>query len=96
MDSEPIIIISDKCTGCSLCVEACPFDAIAIEDKLAVVDLDKCNLCGACVDACKVEAVVIRKQVGPKADLSAFKDVWIFAEQKDGNIQSITFELLGE
>ena len=29
-------------------------------------------------------------------DLSAYKDVWVFAEQADGEIQSVTYELLGE
>jgi len=93
---KPIEIISDKCTGCGLCIKACPFDAVTVEDKLAVIDLDKCTLCGACVDACKFDAIVIRKQVEPKSDLSVYKDVWIVAEQKDGVIQSITYELLGE
>ena len=93
---KPIEIISDKCTGCGLCIKACPFDAVTVEDKLAVIDLDKCTLCGACVDACKFDAIVIRKQVESKSDLSVYKDVWIVAEQKDGVIQSITYELLGE
>ncbi|MFA5096856.1 MAG: 4Fe-4S binding protein, partial [Candidatus Omnitrophota bacterium] len=44
-----IQIIIEKCTGCSLCVKACPFGAIKIADKKAVIDLNKCNLCGACV-----------------------------------------------
>ncbi len=29
----PIQIIVEECTGCTLCVEACPFDAIRIMDK---------------------------------------------------------------
>jgi len=67
-----------------------------VEDKLANIDMEKCTLCGACAEACKSDAVVIRKPEKPKTDLSAFQDVWIVAEQKDGDIQSITFELLGE
>jgi electron transfer flavoprotein alpha subunit len=30
----PIQIILEKCTGCTLCIKACPFDAIRIMDKL--------------------------------------------------------------
>ena len=30
----PIQIIFEKCTGCSLCIKACPFDAIRIMDRL--------------------------------------------------------------
>ena len=28
-----IQIVIEKCTGCTLCVKACPFDAIRIMDK---------------------------------------------------------------
>jgi electron transfer flavoprotein alpha subunit len=71
----PIQIIIEKCTGCTLCVKACPFDAIRMMDKAgasglpsnrqsqkkAIIDLNKCNLCGACVPACKFKAVLIEK-----------------------------------
>lgn len=80
-----------------MCVKACPFGAIVIENKKAVIDLDKCTLCGACVEPCKFEAIVIQeKEEKAKVDFSAYKDVWVFAEQKKGNIQSISFELLGK
>jgi electron transfer flavoprotein alpha subunit len=96
MSSEPIIVLSEKCVGCKLCVKVCPFGAIEVRDKLAVIDLNKCTLCGACVDACKFGAIEIRRAAAAQQDLSAYKDVWIFAEQKDGKVQSITYELLGE
>ena len=95
MDSK-IKIILEKCTGCTLCVRVCPFGAIKVENKKAVIDLSKCNLCGACVDSCKFNAIILEKGVTEKKDLSAYKDVWIFCEQKKGVIQSISFELLGE
>jgi electron transfer flavoprotein alpha subunit len=97
MENEPIVVIKDKCVGCRLCIKACPFGAIAMQDKLAVIELAKCTLCGACVEACKFNAIEIRKPAAAAAvDLGAYRDVWIFAEQKDGRIQSITYELLGE
>jgi len=34
------------------CLDACPFDAIRVEDGVAVVDEDKCTGCGMCVSAC--------------------------------------------
>lgn len=95
-DNNSIKVILNKCTGCKLCVRACPFGAIEIIEKKAVIDLAKCNLCGACVDACKFESIEIKKDRTPKADLSAYKDVWVFCEQKKGVIQTISFELLGE
>ena len=49
----------DKCVGCGPCVEACPVEAIKIEDNTAVVDADTCIDCGACVDACPSEALSV-------------------------------------
>jgi electron transfer flavoprotein alpha subunit len=94
--SEAIQIITGKCVGCGLCVKACPFGAMTLENRLAKIDLGKCTLCGACVEACKFEAVDLKKETVAAKDLSSFKDVWVFAEQFDGHIESITYELLGE
>ncbi|MBU0714957.1 MAG: electron transfer flavoprotein subunit alpha [Verrucomicrobia bacterium] len=96
MENEPIVVIKDKCVGCRLCIKSCPFGAITMQDKLAVIELAKCTLCGACVEVCKFNAIAMRKPEPVAVDLSAYRDVWIFAEQKDGQIQSITYELLGE
>ena len=95
-DDSRIKIILEKCTGCTLCVRVCPFDAIKIESKKAIIDLSKCNLCGACVDSCKFNAIILQKGAVTKKDLSAYKDVWVFCEQKKGVIQTISYELLGE
>lgn len=40
------------CLGKGNCFNACPFDAIVIEDGLARVLKDKCTGCGKCVTAC--------------------------------------------
>ena len=95
MANDPIKVIDEKCTGCTLCVKVCPFGAIVVEDKLAKIDLTKCTVCGACVEACKFDAIEIRKAVA-KQRLEDYKDVWVMVEQFDGEIQSITHELLGE
>ena len=92
-----IKVILDKCAGCSLCVKACPVQAIVMENRKAVIDLDKCTLCGACEGTCKFEAIVIdRSQAAPTADLSAYKGIWVFGEQRDGEISTVVYELLGK
>jgi len=93
-----IEVLKDKCTGCRLCVKVCPFGAIKVENKLAMIDLDKCNLCGACVPVCKFNAILIKKlEAGSwKLDINEYKGIWVFGEQKKGIIQPVVYELLGE
>lgn len=40
------------CLGGGSCVKVCPFDAIHLENGIAVVDKAKCKACGKCVAAC--------------------------------------------
>lgn len=90
-----IEIIVDECVGCKKCVPACAYNAIKVVDNLAEIDLDKCTLCGACVPACPFDAIFIRKSDNQIMDLDSYRGVMTFAEQKDGKIQQITYEMLG-
>lgn len=92
MDIE---VIKEKCNGCGLCVKACPYDAIEIVGGLAKIK-DNCNLCGACVDACKFGAIVLKKPEEIVTDIEDYQGVWVFCEQRKGEIQSVVYELLGE
>jgi NAD-dependent dihydropyrimidine dehydrogenase PreA subunit len=49
----------EKCSACGECVEACPLDAVQIQDDHAAVDEDTCGDCGACVDVCPTEAIAV-------------------------------------
>lgn len=91
-----IEVIDQKCVGCGACLKACAYDAIKITDKLAVIDPDRCVLCGACVQACPFEAIVIRKKGEAGVDKSEFQGIWVFAEQRDGVIAPVVYELLGK
>ncbi len=94
--SEAIKVIREKCTGCSLCLKACPFGAILLLEKKAVIDLSRCNLCGACVSSCKFKAIVIFKPQIIKKNLSSYKDVWVFIEREQDKIAGVSLELLGK
>ncbi|MDO8805084.1 MAG: electron transfer flavoprotein subunit alpha [Elusimicrobiota bacterium] len=91
-----ITISLDKCNGCTICLKACPFGAIHMANKKAVIDMAACTLCGACAEVCKFSAIEIKEDSGQKKDLTAYRDVWVFCEQKKCVVQSISFELLGE
>jgi len=47
---------NEKCTGCGVCVEICPVNAIKIENKKAVIS-EECIGCGACINQCPSEAI---------------------------------------
>jgi len=47
----------ELCTGCGACVEACPVDAIEIQDGKAHIDVDECVECGVCQGECPTEAI---------------------------------------
>lgn len=91
-----IRILEEKCIGCGVCLPACPFGAISVEDEKARIDPTKCNLCGACVTSCGFAAVELLREEKETVDKSEYQGVWVFAEQKEGKIAVVTWELLGE
>jgi len=91
-----IRVITDKCIGCGICVKVCPFDAIDMIDKKATIK-DNCTLCGQCVEACPVDAIVKdEEEVQSKINIDDYKGVWVFAEQRSGEVLNVSIELLGE
>ena len=48
------------CTGCGMCVDVCPYDALSLEDFKAQVNEVLCEGCGTCVATCLRAAVEIK------------------------------------
>ena len=90
-----ITILKDKCVGCKMCANTCPFGAIEIENKKAIIK-DNCTLCGSCVNVCKFNAIELKKDTVTNVDISSYTGIFVFAEHKNGIIEDVVFELLGK
>jgi electron transport complex protein RnfB len=64
------------CVGCTKCVAICPMDAIAMQDKRALLDVTRCIGCGLCVGVCgKARAITLVERPGhkePAAGMTGF------------------------
>lgn len=60
MTTGAITIDSEACTGCKMCVAACPYDVIGFDESQNVAI--KCDLCEGephCVEACYSKAIKV-------------------------------------
>ncbi len=93
-----VIVKVEKCTGCGTCLESCPFDAIVIKDDKALIN-EYCNACMTCLSVCEEGAIIEtepeEKSAEQKAKIEEYKDVLVFAEQREGEVAHVSFELLG-
>ncbi|MEA3298473.1 MAG: electron transfer flavoprotein subunit alpha [Chloroflexota bacterium] len=90
-----IVIHEEKCTGCGICVKVCPTGALSMASNIARLEEDKCTLCGSCVSSCPFEAITMERKA-QTVDVSASRDIWVFAEQDNGVLKSVALELLGK
>ncbi len=93
-----IIVNPEKCSGCETCIESCPFDAIVMTDGKAVIN-EYCNSCMTCLSGCPEGAIIETEEKVQSSEQreknKAYKDVLVFAEQRQGKVSSVAFELLG-
>lgn len=103
MSDAPISIDAAKCVGCGKCVKGCGFGALLLKEapganrlgRIAEVDPAACKACYACIKACPFSAISeVRAEVSGTADIGSYRDIWVFAEQTDGKVADVVFELL--
>lgn len=88
-------IIADKCKGCGKCLKNCPFDAITMQGKIADIG-PACTNCGTCLENCPFGAIEKIDDSNKGVDITLYHNVWVFAEQRDGELMGVAVELMGE
>lgn len=85
------IIDAPKCIGCTKCVKVCPASALEMSftpQELAILaELEKS---GTAVEEEDPEAAAIARLQ------AAYRGVWVFVEQEDGEAARVSWELLGK
>ncbi|MBF0336334.1 MAG: electron transfer flavoprotein subunit alpha [Nitrospirae bacterium] len=91
-----IKVDKNLCSGCESCVSSCPYDAIVMIDGRAFIN-EYCQLCKACLNVCPEGAIKEYHEGSSRmaATLPNCKGVMVFAEQRDGRLSQVAFELLG-
>ncbi len=90
-----IIVDAEKCTGCSICVKSCPFNAITIDNRLAVIG-DACTFCNACVDACPFQAITIYRDEKKHVNIEGHEGIMVFGEVRNKKLSNVALELISK
>lgn len=95
-DAGEPIILSEKCIGCVKCVKVCPAEALEMfftPEELKILEelarrQEAAGAGGAAEEVDEEEAALARM-------LAAYRGVWVFIEQTEGEPAKVSWELLG-
>lgn len=58
---EKAVVDASLCTGCAICIDVCPNQALEMVDGIAkLTKPEACDGIGECVDACPVQAITLK------------------------------------
>ncbi len=95
-------VISSKCSGCQICIAECAFDAIIMEDGVALIDPEKCTGCTLCVSSCPSDAIIFSRPVRKRSSRASaeangtWRGIAVFLEYKSGKVADVSWELTGK
>lgn len=86
-----ISLDSSLCTGCGICVDACPVRAISLVKGQVSIDANLCDACGMCVQVCPDQALALI--IEPDLAIAAMPTVRAIAQPStdiiDGEIRHV-------
>lgn len=89
-----ITVDRNKCTGCESCISSCPYDAIVMREEKAGIT-ENCQMCRACLSVCPEGAINEVEEASDRKEKGQGSGVWVYAEQREGVVAGVSFELLG-
>ena len=97
-DLGPALVTDSKCTGCVLCFNECPYDAIRMNQrnddsgyhKLAIINNAQCTGCGICVGACPTDAIDLKGGYNGNQTFSAVRGA-LRREKETGQPVTVLF-----
>lgn len=60
-----MVDVTGDCTGCGVCLAACPIENITLENGVAVIG-EKCIGCGSCASVCPNSSITVKIEPGSK------------------------------
>ena len=89
-----LVVIQRKCTGCGVCVSACPFGAIDLKDTAEINAA--CRMCGLCEKSCPEKAIMRLETKAKSVDKEAWRDILVFCEMTEEGLHPVGPELIGK